>query len=146
MAQPYQFDYAYFIGLFTEFNDPLAYPSSVLAGYWTLAESGYLPSTDQCILNGTALVTCLNLMTAHLAKSFSQANSGKPGVVLTGATQGTVSASMAPAPFTNGYQYWLSTTPYGAQLWALLQVRSAGGIYVGGTLDRASFRRAGGRF
>jgi len=102
---------------------------------------------DGCLLNGDALQLALNLMTGHLTQITAQLAAGQTSVApLTGAAEGSVSLSMQPPPTTNGWQYWLSSTPYGVQLWGLLLVKSAGGLMVGGSLERASFRQAGGGF
>jgi hypothetical protein len=68
-----------------------------------------------------------------------------PGV-MTGATEGTVSVSLQAPPAKDAFSWWLATTPYGAQLRALLLARSAGGFYVGGLPERAAFRKVGGIF
>lgn len=102
---------------------------------------------DGCLLNGAALQLALNLMTGHLTQIAAQMAAGQTSVApLTGATEGSVSLSLQPPPATSGWQYWLASTPYGIQLWALLGVKSAGGLMVGGSLERASFRQAGGGF
>ena len=102
---------------------------------------------DGCLLNGDALQLALNLMTGHLTQIAAQLAAGQTSVApLTGATEGSVSLSLQPPPATSGWQYWLTSTPYGVQLWALLSVKSAGGLMVGGSLERASFRQAGGGF
>lgn len=103
---------------------------------------------DGCLLNGDALQLALNLMTGHLTQIASMLVAD-PGAVIgpvAGAAEGSVSLSLVPAPATDGWKYWLASTPYGQQLWALLSVKSAGGIMVGGSLERASFRQAGGGF
>jgi hypothetical protein len=140
------FDLAQFQAMFPE----LAAVPGVLDGtYWTMA-TGFMTSTDGIIMAGASLQLGLNLMTAHLAKLIgtagASASSGTAGGPITSATQGSVSIAFAPPPFKTGWQFWLSSTPYGLQLWALLQVQSAGGLYIGGSLDRASFRGAGGVF
>lgn len=48
--------------------------------------------------------------------------------------------TVAAAPGTTSYTYWLNSTPYGQQLAALLARCSAGGFYVGGLPERAAFR------
>lgn len=138
-------DQAAFQAQFPEFAGT---PGSALQGYWNMAVQ-YMNPNDGCLLSGSILLLGLNLLTAHLARLFAQiaagAGNNTPGVV-TGAGEGSVNVSMAPPPFRDGWQYWLSTTPYGQQLWALLQANTAGGLYVGGSLERASFRKAGGVF
>ncbi len=103
---------------------------------------------DGCLLNGDALQLALNLMTGHLTQIAGMLTAD-PGAVIApvaGATEGSVSLNVVPAPADNGWRYWLASTPYGTQLWALLSVKAAGGMMVGGSLERASFRQAGGGF
>ncbi len=136
------FNLTAFQALFPEFaaTDPTA-----LASYWAMATS-YIDAADSVLLSGDPLTLALNLMTAHLAKSFKSLNSGKASAPVTSATEGSVSVSMQPPPTKDGWQFWLASTPYGVQLWALLRAQAAGasGAFVGGSLDRASFRQAGG--
>lgn len=103
---------------------------------------------DGCLLNGTALQLALNLMTGHLTQIAAMLVADPGAVVgpVAGAAEGSVSLNLVPAPATSGWQYWLASTPYGQQLWALLSVKSAGGVMIGGSLERASFRQAGGGF
>ncbi len=103
---------------------------------------------DGCLLNGDALQLALNLMTGHLTQIAAMLVADPGAVVgpVQGATEGSVSLNLVPTPATDGWQYWLASTPYGQQLWALLMVKSAGGTFVGGSLERASFRQAGGGF
>lgn len=136
------FDLTTFQATFPEFaaTNPVA-----LAAYWDMATQ-YLNPNDGCMLSGRVLQLALNFTTAHLAKLMALAGAGKTSGVATGATEGSVSVSMAPPPFRSGWEFWLSTTPYGLQLWALLQVQTAGGTFIGPSLERASFRKAGGVF
>ncbi|MCL2887519.1 MAG: DUF4054 domain-containing protein [Betaproteobacteria bacterium] len=115
-----------------------------LAAYWQMATETMTPE-DGILLSGASLQLALNLLTAHLAWLFTKAPAGITGVV-NSASEGSVSVGMAVPPFKSGWQYWLSQTPYGQQLWALLMVQSAGGLYVGGSMERAAFRKAGGVF
>lgn len=146
MTTPYAYDDTYFRATFPAFANTTTYPTGMLSGYWTLAESGFMPGTDQWMLNGTPLITALNLLTAHFAQSYTLINSVQNNVIVTGATEGTVTVSMLPPPTKTGYQWWLATTQYGQQLWALLQIQSIGGAYVGGSCEIGSFRKAGGYF
>lgn len=103
---------------------------------------------DGCLLNGPSLQLALNLMTGHLTQIAAMLVADPGAVVgpVAGAAEGSVSLNLVPAPATSGWTYWLASTPYGQQLWALLSVKTAGGIMVGGSLERASFRQAGGIF
>ena len=121
--------------------------SATLAATFGTA-SAIMSPYDGCLLNGPSLQLALNLMTGHLTQIAAMLVADPGAVVgpVAGATEGSVSLNIVPAPATSGWTYWLASTPYGQQLWALLSVQSAGGIMVGGSLERASFRQAGGAF
>lgn len=131
---------------FPAFADEAAYPDARLDVTWGLA-TGYLGDADGLLLSGNPLQAALQFMTAHLLALATMAEQGTtvPGPV-TGSTVDKVAVQFAPPPFKNGWAWWLSQTPYGAQLWALLGMKSAGGFYVGGLPERAAFRRVGGGF
>jgi len=96
-----------------------------------------------------ALKQALNLMTAHQlaieARLVASGYSQSPAV-LQSATVDKISVTVQPPPQRDQWAWWLNTTPYGAQLLALLQVQSAGGWYIGGLPERAAFRKVGGVF
>lgn len=140
-------DITKFRTLFAEFADTTKYPDVLLQTWYTVAGE-YLSLEDYaCGLNGDTLDLALMQLTAHLMKSsvMLSGNKGAP-MVMTSATIDKVSVSTLPPPIKNGWQYWLSTTPYGAQLWALLCMRSAGGFVYGGNGELGAFRRAYGVF
>lgn len=119
---------------------------TTLAGTFTTATVIMTPY-DGCILTGDALQLALNLMTGHLTQIAALIAGGQTTTgPITNAAEGSVSLAIAPPPATNAWSYWLASTPYGQQLWALLSVKAAGGLMVGGSLERASFRQAGGGF
>lgn len=134
---------ATFRAQFPEFSNSTTYPDATLSGYWVMGES-FITNADGYMLKGQTLQMALDLMAAHLAKSFTMINQGQTTAIVSGSSEGSVSVSLTPPPVKNAWQWWLSTTPYGAQLRALLQVVTAGGFYVGGSLERASFRKAAG--
>jgi len=72
--------------------------------------------------------------------------SGRPTQIVTSATEGSVSVSLAEPPNTDTFTYWFSTTTYGLQLIAMLDAQSAGGFYVGGSEERRGFRKINGGF
>lgn len=141
----YPFNLQAFVALFPEFAAE-AY-ASMLPGWWTQA-TNYVTNADSNygLLVGVDVVFALNLMTAHIAKSFKLINAGQAQVVLRGASEGPVNIQMEPPPAKTMWQWWLATTPYGQQLLAFLDVQSAGGFYIGGSCERQGFRKAGGRF
>jgi hypothetical protein len=46
----------------------------------------------------------------------------------------------------DGLEYYLSGSVYGQMLWAMLNVASAGGVYLGGLPERRAYRKVGGVF
>lgn len=88
------------------------------------------------------------LMVAHmLAMRDNASNGGSPAGTLASASIDKVSVSFqAPPTGTSYFKFWLSGTPYGAELLAMLSRCSVGGLYVGGAPERAAFRIVGGRF
>ena len=100
-----------------------------------------------CYIDSTCADDCaIYLMVAHLLQLAANAATGKPGGQITTATIDKVSVTVAQAPGTTSYTYWLNSTPYGQQLAALLARCAAGGTHVGGLPERAAFRSVGGLF
>lgn len=139
---------------FPAFADATAYTDAFLQAWFTAAQQ-YL--SEGWALNGARFDLACQLMTAHLitlaypngAPNAGGAAAGTggtqiaPGPIVS-ATEGGVSVSMAPPPVKTAWQQWLASTQYGTQLWALLRLAGAGGVYIGGLAERSSFRRAFG--
>lgn len=143
MSNPHTFD----LGSFSAACPALAAadPDQLAATFNT--STVIMTKWDGCLLAGDRLQLALNLLTGHLTQTAALLAAGQSTVApVTSATQGSVSVSMMPPPATSGWQYWLSTTPYGIQLWALLSMAGAGGFLIGGSLERKAFRKAGGVF
>lgn len=87
------------------------------------------------------------LMVAHMLyiAALDAAGQFTPGL-LSGSTIDKVSVSFAMPATTTPWALWLNRSPYGQQFSALLSKCSAGGIYVGGSPERAAFRTVGGVF
>lgn len=119
-----------------------------LTAQWAAA-TVYLGKYDGCLWGGDQLQLGLNLMTAHLCQINVILTKGgaTPTVgVLVSATVDKVTVTNMPPPVKSGWQYWLSSTPYGLQLWALLKRMAGAGLYIGGLPERAAFRKVGGVF
>lgn len=147
MAQQ-ELDIATFRLLFPEFANPGPFPDAYIQAQWDMAVS-YIGDRDGWALSGAPLRNALNLLTAHLMKlNLMLTAGGGAGVVgvVTGASIDKVSVSLAAPTTRGGWQYWLSTTPYGMQLWALLSMKAGGGLYIGGRPERRAFRKVGGNF
>lgn len=147
MAQ-HTLDLATFRLLFPEFANATTFPDAYIQAQWDAAVA-HMGDYDGWALSGSSLQTALNYLTAHLLKiNVLIAAGGGGGVtgVVTGATVDKVSVQLAAPTTRNGWQYWLASTPYGMQLWALLSMKSAGGLYIGGRPERRAFRKVGGNF
>lgn len=134
--------------LFPEFANVIAFPDAYITAQWDVAVSA-MGDQDGWLLNGSALQTALQYLTAHQMKLnviLTAGGSGGIAGVVTGATIDKVSVSLAAPTTRNGWQYWLASTPYGMQLWAFLSMKSAGGLYIGGRPERRAFRKVGGNF
>lgn len=121
--------------MFPAFADPVLFPTERLQLNWDMATCFISDKAyPWCgVLVGTCRESALYLMTAHLtALGVIIAAGDTPGIV-NSATIDKITVSLTPPPLKNGWQWWMSTTPYGAELWSLLQVKSAGGWYVGGS-------------
>lgn len=135
---------------FPEFADPAKYPDATLQAFWDMA-TVTMGAEDGPLLCGPSLQLGLELMTAHMLKLLAiwQANGGgssSGGGIQTGATIDKISVTFAAPPFKNGWDFYLSQSPYGSQLLFFLRAKSAGGFYVGGLPERRGFRKIGGVF
>lgn len=130
---------------FAEFSNSTTYPDNRIQRRFDMG-TDYVSPVDYGSLNGNARRDALYLMTAHLLKIQDAIASGLPLAFVTSASQGSVSVGLMPPVVKNHFQYWLSTTPYGSQLWALLKVKSVGGFMVGGSDTMRGFRKNNGRF
>lgn len=139
------FDVAQFRLAFPAFASAVTYPSPVLAAYWDAATC-YISDSDWGYLRGDCRRQALNLLTAHLTQTGYAAAAGQSqGTVIT-STVDKITVTLLAPPVRNGWQFWLTSSPYGVRLWALLTVRSVGGFMVGGSNERGAFRKAGGNF
>lgn len=139
------FDSVAFRAQFPFFASELKYPDEQLSGYFTMATC-YIYPHDWVGLSGDCLQLALNLMTAHLAYSnyLLVTNGSATSGVMTGAGIDKVNISLQAPPIKNAWQQWLSTTPFGLQLWALLRAVSRGGFVSGGLPERDAFRNVYG--
>lgn len=140
------FDVAVFRRDFPAFADSNRFPEDTLRNYFNSATCYISPNNSPC-LQGDCRLQALNLMTAHLCQIVEDARTGKISGVATGSSVGRVSVSLAAPPFgSSQWAWWLNTTTYGQQLAALLDSIVAGGLYIGGSCERAGFRKIGGIF
>ena len=140
---------------FPEYKDEAKYPDAHIQFMADLAGTFIDQKSSPCrILRGDRLTMATRLMIAHLmalaAAQRKAGAAGKPGGGSTGfvtsSTVGEVSVAKLAPPVTDGWQWWLSGTPYGQQLWALLELLAVGGFTIGGLPEGDAFRKVGGVF
>lgn len=142
---PIAFNAAAFRAQFSAFKDDACYPNDSLLGWWNIATL-YISPVNYGWLNGAARQQALNLMTAHLAALNDMIANGETTSMIKGSTIDKISVELMTPPVTNQFGWWANLTSYGQQLYALLQIKSVGGMYVGGSAQRAAFMPAGRRF
>jgi len=138
------FDPVAFRAAFPAFADMITYPDAMVLGWFSIAQA-YLASS--WAMQGTTLTTAQQLLVAHIGTMMTNAmvDGSATGAVVS-ASEGSVSASFAPPPIKSSLDYYLSSSTYGIQLSALLDILAAGGDYVGGLPERSAFRKVGGVF
>jgi hypothetical protein len=147
MATHDTLDIATFRLLYPAFSNDVLFPDALLNAYYANATM-YISDNDSYCggLSGARLDLALMLLTAHLLFGFNNINKGTLGGIITSATIDKVAVALQPPPATTSWRYWLSTSPYGLQLLALLTAASIGGWSVGGLPERRAFRKVGGTF
>lgn len=137
---------AVFRAQFPQFANATAFPDILIQAQFDAATT-YVSADTYGDLPLAARTYALNLMTAHLLALgviIAQGNySGQGGVVI-GSRVGDVQVQLQPPPARGQWAWWLNTTPYGAQLVALLEAQAVGGFFVGGLPERAAFRKVAG--
>jgi len=138
------FNVASFRVQFPAFESAITFPTVTLQAYWDAAIC-YIDDNGSYgwLVNGCRQLA-INLMTAHLTSLSVLIAAGQVPGLVQNATVDKVTVGLTPPPLKNQWQWWLSLTPYGQQLLALLQSQSAGGWYVGGLSELSAFRRVGG--
>lgn len=138
-------DLALFRGAFPAFRDAGAFPDALVERHFDAACSHVSPR-NAGPLQGKDRQRALNLMTAHLLHLEQLILSGSAGGVVQGAAIDKVSVTLTPPPIKKQFDWWLNQSPYGQELLVLLKGKGAGGFYIGGSPERAAFRKAGGGF
>ncbi len=146
MRATIEFDVTLFRQQFPAFSNVTQFPDATLQMYWDMATC-FISADQICgYFNNDCLILALNLMTAHLtALSVIVAGGQVPGLVQD-ATIDKVSVNLTPPPLKNQFNWWMSLTPYGQQLLAMLQAVSVGGMFIGGFPELSAFRRVYGVF
>lgn len=123
------------------FSDATKYSNTLVSTF--IDQAGNYISTKNCgVLRDNSRVYALELMTAHLLTLNDMILSGNIGASskITSTSIDKISVSTQAPNTRNEWAYWLSLTPYGTALLALLQSKAPFGIYSGGTNYRGSLR------
>lgn len=147
MAQ-HTIDLAAFRVHFPAFADATKFSDAYVTATFDAAGS-FINPWDSWLVSGSSLQQALNFLTAHLLQLQVAASAGgvSPSVgFVQSASIDKVAVTLAVPPTKSGWDFWLASTPYGLQLWALLKMLTGPGFYVGGRPERAAFRKVGGLF
>ena len=126
--------------MYPAFANQTTYPLATLQLYFGVAETYIATSSFGPLAQGNATLLCLYLMMAHLLQISNQIASGQTSGITVSATIDKISIATQQFQYPNQWQFWLSSTEYGKQLLALLQIKSAGGFYIPGSIGRAGIR------
>lgn len=137
------YDDALFRQQIPAYSSLVKYPEATLQTWWDTATCYISDVGNFGSLQGICRQKAINLMMAHLIYISNLTAAGTVPYVLNTATVDKVNVSTVPPPLKNQWGWWMSISPYGQQLWALLQVNSAGGFYIGGSPILTSFRGYG---
>lgn len=125
----YVFDIAAFREAYPEFSDTVLYPDDLLNRNWTSAGC-FISNCKYGRLSGDCRYTALTMMVAHLTKLGKLIKAGVAPRIVNSSSISMVSVSLTPPPVASQFSWWLNTTPYGAELLVLLQMKASGGFYV----------------
>ncbi len=128
-----QYNDANFRALFPQYANATTYPQATIQLNWNSAILYISNRSGGCYFGGPNLAQqtqAINLMTAHLLYLQGIIAGGNIPAMVNGATIDKINVTLQPPPLKNQWQWWLSLTPYGQQLLALLLVVGVGGYYI----------------
>ena len=131
--------------IFAQFSNETTFPDVYLTSLWDVG-SVYISTDESGPLTESQREFALQLMLAHIAFIQLKIADGSDFSVMTSGSEGSVSVGIAPPPSDDGFSWWLSATPYGKMLAALLQASAAAGFVYGGRPERSAFRKVYGAF
>ena len=129
---------------FSLYADLAKYSDTLLNAQYEIGKC-YIADND-CVMADACREYALQAMLAHLLYIRDQVNAGNNIGVITQASEGDVSVSLATPVVDDEWHYWFNSSPFGRELVALLGGQAVGGFYVGGVYERGAFRKAGGIF
>jgi hypothetical protein len=139
-----QYNDAAFRALFPPYADPAKYPQATILNYWNMGTAYISNRSGGAFCGGMNLqrqTLALQLMTAHLLFIAGLIAIGQVPAPVTAAGIDKINVTLEPPPAKNMWQYWLSSSPYGQELLALLSVAGVGGFFIGGKPVYPAFKR-----
>lgn len=137
-------DIAAFRVNFPLYADEVKYTDVLLNAQYAIGKC-YIDDND-CTMAEACREYALQSMLAHLLYIRDQVNAGNNIGVITAASEGDVSVSLAAPVVEDEWHYWFNSSPFGRELVVMLAGNAVGGFYVGGSPERKAFRKAGGVF
>lgn len=131
--------------MYPYFANETAYPDVVLQLQLD-ASQDYISPYVCDYMSLSARTRATYLMACHLQSITDKINNGESTDLITSTIIDKITVTATPPTFKNQFQHWLNTTPYGKELLALLQMKSVGGMYYGGSPERSAFRKMDGTF
>lgn len=138
-------DIAKFRADFPAFSNVTTYPDATITMYYDSAIL-FISNDDYGRLATTARERAIYLFMAHLIQLNNNITDGTLPSLPSASTIGQESVTLTPPPLKKQFHWWLSLTAYGQQLFAMLQLKSVGGFFAGGSPESSGFRKAWGVF
>mgnify|MGYP003638788043 CR=1 FL=1 len=129
---------------FELYYDEVKYTDTLLGVQYEIGKC-YI-ADNECTMDDKCREYALQSMLAHLLYIRDQVNAGNNIGVITQASEGDVSVSLAQPVVDDEWHHWFNSSPFGRELVALLGGQAVGGFYAGGNNERLAFRKAGGVF
>jgi hypothetical protein len=145
MAATIDFDATIFRAAFPMFDNKGLYCDATLEAWWNTA-SLYISTNNYGSMRDDSRRQGISLMMAHLMWCADLVKGGEVPGRVTSSSIDKISVTLESPPSKDQWSWWLSLSPYGQQLLALLSQKAVGGMYIGGRPEGSAFRRVHGRF
>lgn len=138
------FNYSLFQLQIPSLANPVTYPEAAVENFWNIAINYVSDTGNYGCMQGASRAYAINLMAAHLLYLQGLIAAGQVPALVQDSAVDKIHVSLTPPPVKNQFDWWLSLTPYGQSLLALLQVSSVGGFYIGGSPQLSSLGYSNG--
>jgi len=145
MASIIEFDIVAFRAQSPEFSQNPPWTDELLTQTWNTATC-FISNENYGWLTDDCRALAINLYTAHLLKLSTLIQANQVPGLMQNSTIDKISVGLTPPPLKTQWQWWMSLTAYGQQVFALLQARSVGGFYISCLPERSAIRKNYGVF